>query len=98
MKTAKEILDETTKGIGIVSEQYIIKAMEKFATQFEDDNGRANYYEDKIDLMNRINVTDNKTITKLEREMHLNMQYYMEHCQAKGYCTPQDWIKDHKHF
>jgi hypothetical protein len=31
MKTAKEILDEVTKGCGIVSEQYILKAMEQYA-------------------------------------------------------------------
>lgn len=33
-----------------------------------------------------------------EHEMHLNMQYYMEHCQRDGYVTPQDWIKNHKRF
>lgn len=33
-----------------------------------------------------------------KEEMFLNMQYYMEHCQLKGYVTPQDWLKDHKHF
>jgi hypothetical protein len=31
-------------------------------------------------------------------EMYLNMQYYMEYCQSKGYVTPQEWIKNHKHF
>lgn len=91
MKTAKEILDETTKGIGIVSEQYIIKAMEKFAIQFEDDNGRANYYEDKIDLRNRM-------IEELDKDMALNMQYYMEYCQRNEYVTPKEWIEKHKHF
>ena len=35
---------------------------------------------------------------KLEKEMHLNMQYYMEYCQANGYVTPIDWIEKHKHF
>lgn len=34
-----------------------------------------------------------------EREMHLNMQYYMEHLERTGeYITPQNWIKHHKHF
>lgn len=33
-----------------------------------------------------------------EREMHLNMQYYMEYCQMKGYVTPMEWIEKHKHF
>ena len=32
------------------------------------------------------------------KEMHLNMQYYMEHCERSGYVTPQDWIENHKHF
>lgn len=31
-------------------------------------------------------------------DMFLNMQYYMEYCQKNGYVTPQDWIKNHKHF
>lgn len=26
------------------------------------------------------------------------MQYYMEYCQNNKYVTPQDWLKDHKHF
>lgn len=33
-----------------------------------------------------------------ERDMHLNMQYYMEYCQMKGYVTPMEWIENHKHF
>lgn len=37
-------------------------------------------------------------IELLEHEMHLNMQYYMEYCQKNDYITPQDWIKNHKHF
>jgi hypothetical protein len=35
---------------------------------------------------------------KATREMHLNMQYYMEYCQILGYVTPQEWIEKHKHF
>lgn len=35
---------------------------------------------------------------RTEQEMHLNMQYYMEYCQANGYVTPMDWISNHKHF
>lgn len=31
-------------------------------------------------------------------EMFQNMQYYMEHCQMKGYITPQDWLEREKHF
>ena len=31
-------------------------------------------------------------------EMFLNMQYYMEYCEANGYVTPQKWLQDHKHF
>ena len=31
-------------------------------------------------------------------EMYLNMQYYMEYCQSKGYVTPHEWIEEHKHF
>lgn len=31
-------------------------------------------------------------------QMFENMQYYMEHCQRHGYCTPHEWIIKHKHF
>ena len=33
-----------------------------------------------------------------EYNLHLNMQYYMEYCQENDYVTPQEWIKNHKHF
>ena len=33
-----------------------------------------------------------------DREMHLNMQYYMEYCENNDYVTPQVWIEKHKHF
>ena len=33
-----------------------------------------------------------------DKEMFENMQYYMEYCQNNEYTTPQDWIKNHKHF
>ena len=33
-----------------------------------------------------------------ETELFENMQYYMEHCQMKGYVTPQEWLNKHKHF
>ena len=33
-----------------------------------------------------------------EQKMYLNMQYYMEYCEANGYVTPQDWLTNHKHF
>jgi hypothetical protein len=39
-----------------------------------------------------------RELQKKKEDMHLNMQYYMEHCQAKGYVTPQEWIEKHKHF
>ena len=33
-----------------------------------------------------------------EKEMLLNMQYYMEYCKINEYVTPMDWILNHKHF
>lgn len=33
-----------------------------------------------------------------EEELFLNMQYYHEYCQMKGYVTPQAWLNKHKHF
>jgi hypothetical protein len=39
-----------------------------------------------------------KMASERQREMWLNMQYYMEYCQYKGYVTPQEWIEKHKHF
>jgi hypothetical protein len=83
MKQAQEILAKHTKlhpnllrnEITIIS-NHALKAMEEFALQFEDDNGRANYYEDKIDLLNRINVTDNKTIEELASKI-VDLQSYL---------------------
>lgn len=37
-------------------------------------------------------------LAEATKEMYLNMQYYMEYCQMKGYVTPQEWIEKHKHF
>lgn len=31
-------------------------------------------------------------------EMYLNMQYYMEYVEMKGYVTPMEWLEKHKHF
>ncbi len=36
--------------------------------------------------------------TTAQEEMFSNMQYYMEHCERNGYCTPQEWLTKHKHF
>ena len=33
-----------------------------------------------------------------EHDMHLNMQYYMEYCEKNSYVTPQEWLKNYKHF
>ena len=52
----------------------------------------------------KVNSKDNTITTKKVKdswnayEMHLNMQYYMEYCEANGYITPMDWIENHKHF
>lgn len=43
-----------------------------------------------------VSALEKPTIT--ERDMHINMQYYMEYCQMKGYVTPMEWIEKHKHF
>ena len=40
-----------------------------------------------------------EAIVKLfEDEQYLNMQYYMEYCQMKGYVTPHEWLEKHKSF
>lgn len=41
---------------------------------------------------------ENRALKYLTDQMHLNMQYYMEYCQANGYVTPMDWIANQKHF
>lgn len=33
-----------------------------------------------------------------KKQMHENMQYYMEYCEKNGYVTPMDWLEKHKHF
>jgi len=40
----------------------------------------------------------NALIEKAKEDMFLNMQYYMEYCQMKGYVTPQEWLEKYKHF
>lgn len=32
------------------------------------------------------------------KQMHSNMQYYMEYCQSNGYVTPMKWLDELKHF
>lgn len=61
--------------------------------KFEIDNA----LQDKFDEGYVHRMNDEKDMHTKE-EMFLNMQYYMEHCQLKGYVTPQDWLKNHKHF
>lgn len=40
-----------------------------------------------------------ESLTELiDRETHLNMQYYMEYCEDNGYVTPMEWLKNKKHF
>jgi len=34
----------------------------------------------------------------IEETEFLDMQYYMEFCQANGYITPKEWILNHKHY
>lgn len=40
------------------------------------------------------------TIVKEEYSYNLlcNMQYYMEYCVSNGYVTPQEWLKNFKHY
>lgn len=39
-----------------------------------------------------------RLLPEVEKEMHENMQYYMEYCEKNGYVTPMDWLAKHKHF
>ena len=39
-----------------------------------------------------------QAVSEQKETMYLNMQYYMQYCQTKGYVTPQEWIEKHKHF
>lgn len=32
------------------------------------------------------------------KNLHLNMQYYMEYCKTNGYVTPQEWLEKYKHY
>lgn len=62
-----------------------LKAVKLLLKQLDDNN-------DNLCLMFR--EIDNV----YREEMYLNMQYYMEYCQSKGYVTPQEWIEKYKHF
>lgn len=75
MKTKDEVLKESKKidfneAFTGYELECIMDAMERFAMQFEDDNGRANYYEDKIDLLNRISESKSNEITR-KIEIHI---------------------------
>ena len=57
-KTAEDILIDVLGATrynlnGSVTNEQLIYALEKFGCQFQDDNGRANYYEDKIESLTR---------------------------------------------
>lgn len=39
-----------------------------------------------------------EAVAEHDKEMYLNMQYYMEFCRTDGYVTPKEWIEKHKHF
>lgn len=56
------------------------------------------WIDDLKDIATEIYQTQEKERLKLLDEQYLNMQYYMEYCQMKGYVTPQDWLKKYKHF
>ena len=45
-----------------------------------------------------IRIMPPKPKTYTDENMYLNMQYYYEYCLTNPYITPQDWIKNHKHF
>ena len=53
--------------------------------------------ENNLALLNQL-LTDIDYHAQFEEELYLNMQYYMEYCQFKGYVTPQEWLEKHKHF
>lgn len=59
-------------------------------------------YEGKYEQLTTIEQVIQQAIAEYEagklEEMHLNMQYYGEYIALNGYITPQEWIRDHKHF
>ena len=70
MKTAKEILDEVTKGCGIVSEPYIIKAMER-------------YVEYRFNELNKSDVIKSVCVHHFEDKFYLE-NGYVETCTKCG--------------
>ena len=71
----------------------VLKQHKSTAEKFNMTVGK-NRVSEAIDTV--VNEVEKPPIT--ERDMHLNMQYYMEYCQMKGYVTPMEWLEKHKHF
>ena len=81
-----EMTDERKQAEGILH-QYIDKE--------SMDELSVNVWPDMIDAMEAYVALK---VAEATKEMYLNMQYYMEYCQMKGYVTPQEWVEKHKHF
>lgn len=76
------------------SSKSIYEAMEEYASEVLFANNMEWLAEQNNIVERRINEEKEKCL----KDMYLNMQYYMEYCQMKGYVTPQEWIEKHKHF
>ncbi|MFT6125884.1 MAG: hypothetical protein ACJAVA_000326 [Flavobacteriaceae bacterium] len=80
----------------------LIKELELLADSCDSNyalevNGYSQGVNDAIDLVKKLTIP--VVVGQSEQlKMFQNMQYYMEHCQRKGYITPQDWLEKEKHF
>ena len=75
----------------------IVRNFKDFIISFQKVHGFAIIDSEDIEAIDTV-VAEVEKPPITERDMHLNMQYYMEYCQMKGYVTPMEWIEKHKHF
>lgn len=86
MKTAEEILEShLTSMLSRTEDSYVTIDEMKQVPEWEA-------------CVKAIEQAQKEAYDEAKREMYLNMQYYMEYCQAIKYVTPQEWIEKHKHF
>lgn len=64
------------------------------------ENLKALIYGRELSLYQRgLAIQEFEKLMKDQKEMCLNMQYYLEYCYLKkAYITPMDWLEKEKHF
>ena len=101
MTEKQEEATRIIEAIGTIKIKMNKREIEKAAKKWEIDHSNAPNKETpdwiECDFKAGANFVNEKQPYTAE-DMYLNMQYYMEYCQMKGYVTPMEWLEKHKHF